>query len=247
MKKHLKWIIPVICIAFVIGGYFIYRYTRIPTEIIYGEPSDTDVNLDDPRELVGVKQYVFVGYVEETYDYYTEKGSRDFPEIIDYYDREWTECRVKVIKNIKGELIEGETFSFYKTGGITKDREYIWLNPNDFIPEVGKYYIFTGKAHPDGTITGGGTNGTIELESGITAETISTSEIFKKYVDAYENQILPATEDLSANRKTTPNETVRYYGKADKNYGDGSRNAEIYNKQKAITGGYGEKIEKVYV
>lgn len=184
-----------------------------------------------------------MGYVEETYDYYTQKSSRDFPDVIDYYDREFTECVVKVVEPIKGELIKGETFSFYKTGGITKDREYFYLDPGDLIPEVGKYYIFTGKAHPDGTVTGGGTNGTIELEAGITAENIGNSEIYKAYTYAYENQILPSDIDPFTGEMTV-SELVRYFAKADKNYGDGTPNALIYAKENEKRNYVDERYDK---
>lgn len=235
MKKHLKWIVPVICIvlaAAIGGGYSIIKNNRVPTEIRYTE-SVSLINHSDPREVVGSKKYVFVGYVEEIHDFILEKDSRDFPELIINYGDATTECVVKVIKNLKGNLIEGEAFSFYKGGGVAESREYIELSRNDFIPEVGKYYIFTGYAHECGTVTGGGENGTIELEVGIDESNFEQSEIYQKYVDAVANQIAPPIADI----------IMDYRAKNDVDYGDGSYNAALYEKDLIIQAELDEKFQ----
>lgn len=223
MKKHLKWIIPVICIVIVssiVGGASLYfKKNHLPNKIEYIH-SNTTINTDDPREIVGSQRYVFVGFVEETHDYFMEKDTREFPEIIKNYNDSTTECRVKTVKNIKGNLTENITFSFFKDGGISEDRKSIQLYENDLIPEVGKYYIFTGYAHEDGTVTGGGPNGTIELESGITAENLENSKLYQKYVDAFNNEILPSIDSG----------IPMYVAKEDINYDNGKYNKQLYQK-----------------
>lgn len=112
MKKYFKWIIPVICIIVVssiAGGVLYFQKNHIPNKIEYIH-SNTTINIDDPREVVGSQRYVFVGFVEETYDYFMEKDTREFPEIIKNYNDATTECRVKIVKNIKGNLTENITF-----------------------------------------------------------------------------------------------------------------------------------------
>lgn len=238
MKKHIKRIACVICVVIVataICGYVAWKnYT--PTEVRY-MMSETSVSLSDPRAVVGVKDYVFVGYVQDTYDYYTEKISHQFPEIVDYYDMPFTECQVKIIASIKGNLEVNSEFSFYKVGGITQSRKYILLDENDIMPEKGKYYIFTGIAHADGTMTGGGSNGTIELEAGINESNLEQSEIYQTYLDAYENQILPDSQSSYPDFLCT----------ADENYGDGTYNAELYEdyaKLKKEKGSFDEDLDK---
>ncbi len=239
MKKHTKKILSVICIALVVtllGGYVAWK-NYIPTEIQYMMSGDTTVNLGDPREVVGVSDYVFVGYVQEIHDYHTEKSSRDFPEIVSYYQLPFTECQVKIVASIKGELEEGNEFSFYKVGGIVESRSCILLLEKDIMPEQGKYYIFTGLAHADGTMTGGGTNGTIELEAGIDESNIEESKIYQTYLDAYENQIPPDIESSYPDFLCT----------ADKNYDDGTYNAELYEdyaKMKKEKGTFDENLDK---
>ncbi len=154
---------------------------------------------------------------------------KDFPEVIHYYDMPFTECNVEIIKNIKGTLSEGVKTTFYKVGGINHSKTAIYLDEGDIMPEVDKYYIFTGMAHPDGTMTGGGTNGTIALEEGIDKNNLESSAIYQKYVDAYNNQIKPSSNAID----------IAYYAKADKNYNDGASNAQLYEdylKQKVERG-----------
>lgn len=239
MKKHVKKIIGIVCVLLVVtvvGGYVAWEnYT--PTEIQYMMPADTTVNLGDPCEVVGVSEYVFVGYVQDIYDYYTEKSNRKFPEIVDYYDMPFTECRVKIVSTIKGTLKEDEVFSFYKVGGVTANRSHILLDYEDIMPEKGKYYIFTGIAHADGTMTGGGTNGTIELEAGIDESNLEQSKVYQTYLDAYVNQILPESKGIYPDFLCT----------ADKNYGDGTYNAELYEdyaELKKEKGSFDEELDK---
>lgn len=221
MKKHFKWIIPVICTVLAVpvgSGYFVWKNKRVPTKIQYIHASSL-INHYNPREVVGSQKYVFVGHVTETYDYFTEKEKREFPSPVTEYNEPITECVVNVVKNIKGNLTEDTVFSFYKGGGVSENREYIELLENDFIPEIGKYYIFTGHAYEDGTVIGGGSNGTIELESGINADNLRSSKIYQEYVDAVENQILPMYS-LSPD----------YRAAIDRDYGDGSYNKQVYQE-----------------
>ena len=205
MKKHTKKILSVICIALVVtllGGYVAWK-NYIPTEIQYMLSGDTTVNLGDPREVVGVKDYVFVGYVQEIHDYHTEKSSRDFPEIVSYYQLPFTECQVKIIASIKGELEEGNEFSFYKVGGIVESRSCILLLEKDIIDE----------------------------------SNIEESKIYQTYLDAYENQIPPDIESSYPDFLCT----------ADKNYDDGTYNAELYEdyaKMKKEKGTFDENLDK---
>ncbi len=232
----IKKAISIICVfaLVLVGGYIAWKnYT--PKKIDNSISMSTSVNLYDPKEVVGVKHYVFVAKVTGTRDYYSERLNYDFPDIVDYYDMPFTECEVEVIKNIKGELKENSTFCFYKVGGASALKDSIVLYEDDIMPEVGKYYIFMGMAHPDGTMTGGGTNGTIELESGIDKTNLETSAIYQTYVDAYYNQIKPL---YSSN--------IRYLAKSDVNYNNGAANAEIYGEDLKLQLEKGNGLDEKY-
>lgn len=224
MKKHLKWIISTICIICAVAitiVIFQNKHNKLPLKIQYTHAVST-ININDPKEVVGAKDYVFVGFVEETHDYFTEKDKREFPASVTDFNRPITECKVKVIKNIKGTLKEGISFPFYKGGGVSEDYKYIVLYENDFIPEIGKYYIFTGYAYEDGAVIGGGPNGTVELENGITADNVESSKLYKEYVDAFHNQILPKYSI-----------GYSYLAKNDVNFGNGEYNQKLYQKEQA--------------
>lgn len=221
------------CIAIIFaatGGYFIFRTAVPPKNIIYESDyfaADRAFDLSDTPRYVGATKYVFVAKVNETHDYYTERLFHDFPAVIDYFDSEFTECRLTVVSNIKGDLAVSKDFSYYKSAGVNKLRTRIVLyDRDDTLPEVGKYYVFFGTVHPDGTMTGGGT---YPLENGINESNLETSAVYQKYVDAYNNQII-------THRK------FDYMCSADINYDDGSYNAEIYAEYLK----WNEGIEKKY-
>lgn len=207
------------CVAMVFattGGYFLFRTAFPPKAVRYYSDyvsEDRAFALSDTRRYIGATKYVFVAKVIETHDYYTERLFPDFPAVVDYYDSEFTECRLTVINNIKGDLAVGKDFSYYKVAGVNKLRTHIILYENgDVLPEVGKYYVFFGVVHPDGTMTGGGT---YPLEDGINESNLETSAIYRKYVDAYNKQIITYRD-------------FDYMCSADINYDDGSYNAKVY-------------------
>lgn len=237
MKKHKKMLIVLSFILAVFIILFIIWQNHTPTKITYlseVSSSDTAINWSDPREAVGVSDYVFMAYVEEIYDYNSEKFTRDFPEIIDYNSTVYTECKVKVISNIKGCLEEGTEFSLYKWGGINDLRTSYLLHDNDKVPETDTYYIFAGKCYPDGTMLVGGAEQTIKLEDGIDSTNFEQSETYQKYVDAYKNQI------------TTHADNYHYLCTADVNYGDGTHNAEIFSAYLDWKEEMGSNIDKDY-
>lgn len=231
MKKFFK-AISVICAVMIlgVGCYYLYSITLAPKKYAY-YVSEPGYNAGDMREVVGIHPYVFVGYIEETHDYNTERFKREFPETIKKSDIAWTECDVKVIKNIKGNLTEGVIFPLYKSGGLSKSLMYIETEQNSTMPESKKYYIFFGHAYEDGTVTVGDWPGIVELENGISGDNFESSKLYQEYVEAAENQI--------KNRNSSLHD--KFLSKNDKNQGDGSHNTQI---QQEILRGQSEKEVK---
>lgn len=221
MKRHKKLLIALSCL---LAGFLVlftvwFNYQPTKTSYFVGCVEST-IDINNLQEIIGITDYVFVGYVEEIYDYNHDRFFHKFPALIDYYGGEFTECKVKVIESIKGNIEPNSEFSYYKVGGVSWLRTSIYLpveeGERDFYPEVGKYYIFRGSAHPDGTITGGGTYSTDLLEAGINSTNYKQSTVYKEWIDAYENQI---TDNADA---------YHYLCTADVNYNDGEYNAELY-------------------
>ena len=228
LKDILKDVFQVFLVILILCATWL-SYT--PTKVKYLSEisaSDTAINSNDLREIVGTSTYVFIGYVEETHDYNSKKYFRHYPKIIDYNGMPYTECKLRVVESIKGGLVDDTTFSIYKFGGVVWSRTCVLMDDDDMLPEKGKYYLFAGNCYADGTMIVGGKNKTALLEDGINETNYENSTVYKKYIEACKNQI-------------TKNATPPYYlCGADANYGDGTHNAEIYeeyNKQKVAKGG----------
>lgn len=243
MAKQRKLLTILLSVFVVLSILFVAWLSYKPTKTSYFKGcTEYSININDLREVVGVADYVFVGYVEETYDYNHDRLFHKFPKVIDYYGGPFTECKVTVTECIKGNIPAGEKLSYYKVGGVTWLRTSIYLDVDegyieegcvDYYPEVGKYYVFRGIAHPDGTITGGGINSTEPLEENYDLNNYKQSTVFQKWVDAYKNQIISDYDDY------------KYICSADANYGDGTYNAYIYARY--IDETYdGEKQEDEY-
>lgn len=241
-KRKLFIIFTVIVL--VVSILFVAWFNYIPTKITYFEGCiESAIDINNLQELIGVNDYVFVGYVEEIYDYNHDRFFHKFPKIIDYYGGPFTECRVTVTECIKGNIPVDETLSYYKVGGVTSLRTSIYLDVEesyieegfvDYYPQVGKYYIFRGISHPDGTITGGGTFSTDLLEDGINATNYKQSKVYQKWLDAYENQIIKDYDDY------------KYLCSADSDYGDGTYNADIFEEYKKSREEKGSTIDEKY-
>ena len=239
-----KMFIIFMVIVLVISILFVVWFNYKPSKITYFKGCiESAIDINNLQELIGVNDYVFVGYVEEIYDYNHDRFFHNFPEIIDYYGGPFTECRVTVMECIKGNIPVGETLSYYKVGGVTGLRTSIYLDVEedyieqgyaDYYPEEGKYYIFRGMAHPDGTITGGGTFSTDLLEDGINATNYRESKVYQKWINAYENQIIYDNDDY------------KYLCSADVDYGDGTYNEEIFEKYKELREKKGSSVDEKY-
>ncbi|HHW89280.1 MAG TPA: hypothetical protein GX745_00020 [Clostridiales bacterium] len=148
-------------------------------------------NINDLTIKVGEADYVFVGevkdYIKTKYNY-VDETPRTF-------------YSVRVIENIKGELIQDQDIEVRKTGGIDKKGKKILVYQSDYLPKFDRYYIFSVYANPKGFITAVGPNSSILLQD---KENYQDSEEYKKIIKAYQNQ-------KEIDKK-------RYQSKYDKNY-----------------------------
>lgn len=236
LKEILKSILQLFLVLIIL---FTIWLSYKPTEISYFVGCvESSIDINNLQEVIGINNYVFVGYVEEVYDYNHDRFFHKFPEIIDYYGWPFTECKVTVIESIKGNIEKGTELSYYKVGGVTALRRSVYLDVEegqvDYYPKAGNYYIFRGSAHPDGTLTGGGTFSTDMFEKGIDSTNYQQSAVYKKWVDAYENQIT---------KNATP---PHYLCSADVDYGDGTHNAEIYKEYCRQKKAKGSSIDEDY-
>ena len=219
-KKIVALIGIVSAVLLVAVGVFAVYWSSEP-EIGYIH-TDFAVNMDDPRILVGSKDYVFVCQVLETHDYAREKGRRSFPQTLEGVNSYYTECEVQVLENLKGELPMDKTVTCYKVGGyLSRWKNTIMLSERDVYPEAGRLYVFTGHALEDGTLICGGYNGAAAIECNITPDTLEESVIIAAYRDHVANEVVPTFA------------VAHYRASVDPGYQDGAYNVKEKQRYEA--------------
>ncbi|MBC2122435.1 cell surface protein [Listeria marthii] len=166
----------------------------VPTYAIF---SDYTLDVDNPNEVVGDADYVFVGKVtEETGTAYKNKTPIEQEDgSIAYIGEAYTNYKVEVITNLKNELTINKEISLEKQGGIREDGSAYDVFEDDQLPEVGKVYIFTAYIQDDGSLLVAGGNSTISFDEKTknidTEKEVVKTEEFELYEEAVENQVVP--------------------------------------------------------
>lgn len=155
------------------------------------------INMDDPRETVGDADYVFLARVDEkgdtvyknTVQIETEKGTKEI-------STPYTNYKVTVLKNIKGNLQTDQSIPVQKVGGIDKQGDSIVTFEDDTLPEVNKTYVFLAYAQDDGSllISGPHSNTLVSnIGKAVTSKTVKSyadkSDVVSYYEKALKNQI----------------------------------------------------------
>ncbi|MDR0883287.1 MAG: hypothetical protein LBN05_01550 [Oscillospiraceae bacterium] len=201
MKKKTRWgRILAIALSVLVAlpvGYYGFRQFVPPTKEVLIHTNNGG-GLGEPAEAVAYFDYVFVAQVEAMHDMNTTKLYRQFPEIW-LQESSCTELTIRVVRNIKGELVTGVSLPYYKRFGADETLTMIYKRDDDIIPEIGKYYVISAWL-PDGENLGsGGMNTTVELEDGITEENLDKSKVYREFVYACAHEkISDSTEKLLA-------------------------------------------------
>ena len=134
-----------------IAGALIYQQ-NIP--VSYSSASYV-IDVYNPREMVGMADYVFIGYVD------SKDGTIYYSE--DEIGSPYTLYTITVVENIKGELITDDSIQIQKEGGVTRDKTFIDLVNGDALPEKGHLYLFSAMARKDGKLSCSGPTSSIPL------------------------------------------------------------------------------------
>jgi hypothetical protein len=110
-------------------------------KIVYGKAS-YDYDTDNLSAQVGVVDNVFVGRV------ISDEGNFNASDIA---KSPFTKFKVKVLKNIKGELSTAKPIIVYKDGGMLETGEF-YLTEGDVFPEKGNYYVFSASVVDSGDV-----------------------------------------------------------------------------------------------
>ncbi len=179
MKNTIIRIVAMLLCVNILSGCMSHPLTeeemrKLP---MYGVSASFVYNIHDPREAVGICDYVFVGKVI-SYDgvryRHPTTESAGFP---------YTDYSVQVEDNIKGKLITNEPIHIVKEGGVTQDGKRIYIYENDEMPETGKKYVFLCYAQSDGSLLVSGPESNVPVSD--------DSAVVTRYEDAYKNEIIP--------------------------------------------------------
>ncbi|ALA44954.1 hypothetical protein ABE82_24870 [Paenibacillus peoriae] len=174
---------------------------EVPTSYLH---ASFDINVDNPKEVVGFADYVFVGFVEEMtgtdYKFPVTKETEDGPKEL---KSPYTNYSIKVLDNIKGNLKKDVSIPLQKSGGLSEDKSTYFLFEDDSLPQKGKVYVFTATAEQDGSLLVSGPNSNIEVKTDFfsknsiqklseesIANELAKTEEYKTYQDAYKNEIV---------------------------------------------------------
>jgi hypothetical protein len=177
------------------------------------------IDIDDPREVSGFVDFVFVGKVEKengikyeaVYNRETVSGAKTTGNPYTGYD-------ITVMENVKGDLKTNDTMLFWKSGGLSMDGKYITLQEEDFLPEAGQVYMFYANAWEDGTLRILGKGGNVQLAESRPAQqttgqgnsalvqqaaqnernSVAQSPLYQELVEACENEIPYQRERFTA-------------------------------------------------
>lgn len=143
------------------------------------------IDIENPREVVGFGDYVFVAQVNEE----TETVHKNV-EWINFKKTSmpYTVYSIKVIDNLKGNIKKNTTIEIEKFGGINIDKNSISLPEGDVLLEEGTYYIFIVGSNQEGSLLLSTPTAAIKLDVESENE-IKHSEEFKNYMKYCEEEV----------------------------------------------------------
>lgn len=167
------------------------------------------VDVDDPKETVGDADYVFIGRVDEDVDtIYKNPVTIETRDGTKEVSTPYTNYKVTVLQNIKGDLVTDTSIPIQKAGGINEDGSSVVLYEDDELPEEGKSYVFLAYAQEDESllVSGPNSNEYVEgIKQDVTSEKMEKGkaslneeaiEVVSEYKNAFENEI-PTDRDRS--------------------------------------------------
>ncbi|WP_201786295.1 cell surface protein [Peribacillus muralis] len=159
------------------------------------------VDVDDPKETVGDADYVFIGRVDEDVDtVYKNPVTIETRDGTKEVSTPYTNYKVTVLQNIKGDLVTDTSIPIQKAGGINEDGSSVVLYEDDALPEEGKSYVFLAYAQDDESllVSGPNSNEYVEgikqdvtsekMEKGTASLNEEAIEVVSEYENAFENE-----------------------------------------------------------
>lgn len=118
----------------------------------------------------------------------TADGSK---EVSDPY----TNYRVSVVENIKGELKTDSAIPLQKQGGVSQDNKSVVLFEEDVLPAQGETFVFLAYVQPNGDLLVSGPNSSVPVQGATSLmsanevkQKVSKSDVVNEYEKAAKNQ-----------------------------------------------------------
>jgi hypothetical protein len=156
------------------------------------------IDVDNPNELVGDSDFVFVAKVisQDGYEYRNHITKETEDGGMETIGDPYTNYSVDIIENIKGNLIMDEVIPIRKFGGLYEDGSGFALFEDDEFPVVGETYIFFANTDLDGALLVDGPNSNQKIDTPNNAkepaleEIVDESEKVEEIEDAVDTQVV---------------------------------------------------------
>ncbi|MFV0504516.1 MAG: hypothetical protein ACK5LT_11235 [Lachnospirales bacterium] len=180
MKKKLVILTAVIAVFVTTVGVIQINSNQISQ--ISESKSTYGIDINDTSARIGFSDYVFVGEIIEKvgteYRHYAkEQNGNDITGTGSPY----TEYKVKIIENIKGDLPLNDELTFFQAGGLTEDKQNIEIYEGDELMEENNAYIIKISVQPDETLLASGSNNNTQIN--INAKSgLSSNKEYQEYL-----------------------------------------------------------------
>lgn len=148
-------------------------------EVVAGSDTFGENELD---KIYGFCDHVVVVKIESeggtTYKNVTDMGNGK------KFGIPYTSYKVKVVKNLKGELPTNKNIDVKKAGGLSYDKDKYFVDEDDQLPEEGKYYVMAFCVQSDGSLLSSGSSTTLPIK-----RTLFSFDGIEKYQDACDNSV----------------------------------------------------------
>lgn len=220
-SKKTKIIVISILSLIIFSSLFVFLLTKntASSPQIISSQYNHAIDIENKSELSGFVDYIFIGKIEEKTGSITESEFRiETITGYEYIEIPATKFSVSVLENIKGELRTDGAIEIFKSGGLTDDGKYLFLEDGDFILKTGDICIFFATVREDGTLYIQGKEFNLKLDEVAYNQTytknniskmedlleeIKKSEIYQEIRKSYENEIVFERERFTISEEYT--------------------------------------------
>ena len=146
---------------------------------------DWAFDVSDKRKVVGFHDYVFVGEVKRVVG--TGYTDVDFSDGLRMFSQPYTQYEIRVIENLKGELVTDRDIPLTKHDGAYYFGKRVSMMEGDKLPDVGECYIFICTAGEEGELYIGNFSSFCDIYLCTAEEYTGKETLIDIYRDAVEN------------------------------------------------------------